>query len=98
MPDLVLLDVQMPELDGWDTLRSIRSVERLKALPVILCTVKAGSADTALGWSIGCDGYLPKPFAIDALVRAVQEVLAATPEERDAKRCHYARSANTLGP
>ena len=60
-PDLVLLDVQMPEMDGWDTLRAIRSMEALRDLPVVLCTVKAGTLDTSLGWSIGCDGYVPKP-------------------------------------
>lgn len=97
-PDLVLLDVQMPELDGWDTLRGIRAVDALAELPVVLCTVKSGPVDTELGWSLGCDGYVVKPFAIDVLVTEVEAVLAAGPEERAERRCHYARRGNTLQP
>jgi DNA-binding response OmpR family regulator len=85
-PDLVLLDVQMPELDGWDTLRGIRADHGLRDLPVVLCTVKSGPVDTALGWTLGCDGYVVKPFAIDALVGEVEAVLARSPEERTAHR------------
>jgi DNA-binding response OmpR family regulator len=81
-PDLVLLDVQMPELDGWDTLRTIRGTEAVADLPVVLCTVKSGPVDTALGWSLGCDGYVVKPFAIDALVEEVEGVLGRSVEER----------------
>lgn len=81
-PDLVLLDVQMPELDGWDTLRGIRAVEEHRDLPVVLCTVKSGPVDTALGWSLGCDGYVVKPFAIEALIQEVERVLARTPGQR----------------
>ena len=85
-PDLVLLDVQMPQLDGWDTLREIRADEALRDLPVVLCTVKSGPVDTALGWALGCDGYVVKPFAIDALVNEVEAVLARSVEERHAHR------------
>ena len=85
-PDLVLLDVQMPEMDGWDTLRGIRADEDLQDLPVVLCTVKSGPVDTALGWALGCDGYVVKPFAIDALVSEVETVLARSIEERLARR------------
>jgi CheY-like chemotaxis protein len=85
-PDLVLLDVQMPELDGWDTLRGIRADEALRDLPVVLCTVKSGPVDTALGWTLGCDGYVVKPFAIDALVGEVEAVLARSAAERLAHR------------
>jgi DNA-binding response OmpR family regulator len=89
-PDLVLLDVQMPELDGWDTLRCIRNDVDLHHLPVVLCTVKSGPVDTALGWTLGCDGYVVKPFAIDALVGEVEAVLARTADEREAHRAKAA--------
>lgn len=85
-PDLVLLDVQMPELDGWDTLRGIRALDEGPEVPVVLCTVKSGPVDTALGWSLGCDGYVVKPFAIDALVEEVEDVLARSGEERQRRR------------
>jgi two-component system KDP operon response regulator KdpE len=86
LPELVLLDVQMPDLDGWDTLQAIRAQPRLASLPVILCTVKSGSADLAHGWALGCDGYVVKPFAIADLVSEVEAVLAVALEDRAARR------------
>jgi two-component system response regulator CpxR len=86
LPSLVLLDVQMPMLDGWDTLRAIREQQRLADLPVVLCTVKSGPVDLRLGWSIGCDGYVVKPFAISDLINEVETVLAVAPGDRVARR------------
>ena len=91
LPDLVLLDVQMPELDGWDTLRAIRARPATAALPVVLCTVKSGPVDTELGWSLGCDGYVVKPFAIGDLVAEIEAVLGRSAEERVARRAEAVR-------
>ena len=74
-PSLVLLDVQMPELDGWSTLSELRTIERLADLPVVLCTVKASPADVERGSALGCDGFLAKPFAITDLLAVVQTTL-----------------------
>jgi two-component system KDP operon response regulator KdpE len=86
VPDLVLLDVQMPDLDGWDTLQAIRAQPRLASLPVVLCTVKSSPRDLAHGWALGCDGYVVKPFAIADLVSEVEAVLAVDPADRAARR------------
>ncbi len=94
-PALVLLDVQMPELDGWDTLREIRSRPELASLAVVLCTVKSSPRDLAHGWSLGCDGYVVKPFAIGDLVAEVDEVLSLPPEGRRARRIAAARELAT---
>jgi CheY-like chemotaxis protein len=75
-PDLVVLDVQMPELDGWSTLEAIRSNPRTKQLPVLLCTVKGRPEDEERGWTLGCDGYVAKPFDTNELIKVVREVLA----------------------
>ena len=77
-PDAVLLDVQMPELDGWDTLERIRVATEL---PVILCTVKGRPSDRERGWRLGCDGYLTKPFDARALVGEVRSVIARSRPE-----------------
>jgi CheY-like chemotaxis protein len=82
LPDIVLLDVQMPEIDGWETLSRLRSDPRTAALPVVLCTVKGLPEDTLRGWSLGCDGYLGKPFDINGLVDELRGVLGRTGEER----------------
>ena len=69
LPDIVVLDVQMPDLDGWETLTRLRNDPRTATLPVVLCTVKGLPEDTLRGWALGCDGYLGKPFDISGLVR-----------------------------
>jgi len=86
LPDIVLLDVQMPEVDGWETLRRLRNDPRTVDLPVVLCTVKGLPEDTLKGWSLGCDGYLGKPFDISALVDELRGVLLRDTEERLAVR------------
>lgn len=96
VPDLVLLDVQMPELDGWDTLRAIRASASIGDLAVVLCTVKASPVDLALGWALGCDGYVVKPFAIDGLVAEVEAVLALDPAGRRARRAAATRDLAEL--
>ncbi len=86
IPDIVLLDVQMPEVDGWETLRRVRSDPGTADLPVVLCTVKGLPEDTLKGWSLGCDGYMGKPFDIGALVDELRGVLLRTCEQRQAIR------------
>ena len=86
LPDIVLLDVQMPDVDGWETLSRLRADPRTADLPVVLCTVKGLPEDTLKGWSLGCDGYLGKPFDIGGLVDELHRVLRRPPEERQAVR------------
>lgn len=86
LPDIVLLDVQMPEVDGWETLSRLRNDPRTVDLPVVLCTVKGLPEDTLRGWSLGCDGYLGKPFDIGALVDELHGVLGRDTGERQAVR------------
>jgi CheY-like chemotaxis protein len=86
LPDIVLLDVQMPEVDGWETLSRVRADPRTADLPVVLCTVKGLPEDTLRGWSLGCDGYLGKPFDISGLVDELRRVLGRGSDEREALR------------
>ena len=85
-PDVVVLDVQMPDLDGWDTLASIRAHPLASDVPVILCTVKSRSDDARRAWQLGCDGYLTKPFSIAELTDEVTAVATRTSAERLAAR------------
>ncbi len=82
LPDIVLLDVQMPDVDGWETLTRVRATPRTTELPVVLCTVKGLPEDNLKGWSLGCDGYLGKPFDIGGLVDELDAVLKRTPAQR----------------
>lgn len=86
LPDIVLLDVQMPDVDGWETLTRVRADPRTAELPVVLCTVKGLPEDSLKGWSLGCDGYLGKPFDINRLVDELHAVLTRDHDERLALR------------
>ena len=86
LPDLVVLDVQMPHLDGWDTLRRIRSDPRTADVAVVPCTVKSGPVDTELAAQLDADGFVMKPFAIDDLAKQILAVLALRRDERLARR------------
>jgi CheY-like chemotaxis protein len=85
-PDVVLLDVQMPEADGWAVLASLREQPVTASLPVVLCSVKAHPNDRARAWHLGCDGYLTKPFEIRDVVDTVRAVVGRSVEERAAVR------------
>jgi signal transduction histidine kinase/CheY-like chemotaxis protein len=81
-PDLVLSDVMMPDVDGVELVRRIRSQPGLEDLPVILVTAQAGPEATAEGLDVGADDYLVKPFAADDLLSRVSARIAAGLERR----------------
>lgn len=72
MPDLVLLDVAMPEMDGFETLERIREVS---SVPVIMLTVKNDEADRIRGLDLGADDYVTKPFSPRELLSRIRAVL-----------------------
>ena len=61
-PDLILLDISLPEIDGWEVARRIRADEALKEIPIIAVTAHAMAGDEEKAYEIGCDGYLSKPI------------------------------------
>jgi DNA-binding response OmpR family regulator len=72
LPDLVILDVMMPELDGFETLAMIREVS---SVPVIMLTVRADEADKVRGLELGADDYVTKPFSPRELISRIKAVL-----------------------
>jgi two-component system KDP operon response regulator KdpE len=72
MPDLVLLDVMMPDLDGFETLERIRSIS---SVPVIMLTAKGGEDDRIKGLDLGADDYVTKPFSPRELLSRIRAVL-----------------------
>ncbi len=74
-PDLVVSDVMMPRVDGYQFLAQMRGDDRFKALPVIFLTAKGMTTDRIQGFDAGCDAYLPKPFDPDELVSVVTNLL-----------------------
>ncbi len=85
-PTLVILDVQMPDIDGWTVLREMRRDPATAEVPVLMCTVKASVHDLLEGWRLGCDGFVHKPFEIQGLRDAVRDACALEASERMARR------------
>jgi len=78
MPDLVLLDVELPDANGFDILARMRQHAVLKSMPVIMITAEATREAVRKGLQAGADGYITKPFEPDCVVTAVREVLGLT--------------------
>jgi len=79
MPDLVLLDVQLPDANGFDLLARFRDHPVLKTLPIVMLTAEASREAVLKGLHGGADGYITKPFEPDVLVTAVKAVLGLSP-------------------
>ncbi|MFA4029805.1 MAG: hypothetical protein GDYSWBUE_001099 [Candidatus Fervidibacterota bacterium] len=74
-PDVVILDIYMPVLDGWGVLEVIRSDERFRDLPVILLTVERSPKSILRGWEEGIDCFISKPFDPDELIAIIKRAL-----------------------
>jgi DNA-binding response OmpR family regulator len=74
-PDLAVLDVLMPKLDGFELTRRIRADEATRRIPIILLTARAQDADVQQGFDAGADDYLRKPFSPQELRARVQAIL-----------------------
>jgi len=75
-PDLAVLDVMMPGLNGYEVTRQLRAEEATRAIPVILLTARVQEADVSRGFEAGADDYLRKPFSPQELRSRVQAILA----------------------
>ncbi len=84
LPDLVLLDLMMPDMDGWDVYQQMKASEATQTIPVIVITAKAQSIDKVLGLHIAkVDDYISKPFSPQELVDSVEKVLARRREQAE---------------
>ena len=77
LPDLVLLDLMMPDMDGWEVYQQMKADEATRGIPVIVVTAKAQSIDKVLGLHIAkVDDYIAKPFSPQELLDSVEKVFA----------------------
>lgn len=80
-PDLVLLDLMMPEMDGWEVYQKMKASEEMRDIPVIVVTAKAQSIDRVLGLHIArVDDYITKPFGPQELLDSVERVINSKTE------------------
>jgi len=70
--DMAVLDINMPEMDGFELLRHIRTDGRFKDMPVLMLTIRAFAEDQVTGYDTGADDYLTKPFANDVFLSRIK--------------------------
>ena len=75
IPDLILLDIMMPNLDGYSTLSEIKKTEKFQKIKIIFLSAKTSEKDIQKGLEMGADAYITKPYSIKKLSEKVQELL-----------------------
>ena len=88
LPDLVLLDIMLPDISGWDVCRELRRAERTRRIPVVMLTAKGEEIDRVVGFEVGADDYVVKPFSVRELLLRIKAILRraeapAAPESTD---------------
>jgi DNA-binding response OmpR family regulator len=86
-PQLILLDVMLPELDGLEVCKLLRRDPATRGIPIVMLTARAGEIDRVLGLELGADDYVTKPFSVRELVLRVKKLLARQPA-READAAH----------
>lgn len=89
VPDLLLLDIMLPEEDGISVLRRLRSSSKTKKLPVIMLTAKSSEYDKVIGLDSGADDYVSKPFGTMELISRIKALLRRTAEENEGEEESY---------
>src|SRR4051812_40192932 len=86
LPDLILLDLMLPNMDGLEVCREIRAGERTRNVPILMLTAKAEETDQVIGFRMGADDYVTKPFSVKVLlqrIKALQRRVEQTTEAGD---------------
>jgi DNA-binding response OmpR family regulator len=73
-PDLIILDLMLPKIDGYKVCRMLKFDERYKKIPILMLTARAQESDEQLGFEVGADAYLTKPFEYEILLAKVKEL------------------------
>lgn len=83
LPDLILLDLMLPKMDGLDVCRAIKADPATAGIPIIMLTARSGETDKVLGLELGADDYLTKPFSIRELMARIKAVLRRGQKEAE---------------
>lgn len=75
-PDLIVLDLMLPKIDGYKVCRMLKFDEKYKNIPILMFTARAQKSDEQLGYDVGADVYLTKPFDPETLLKKIEELLA----------------------
>jgi two-component system, OmpR family, phosphate regulon response regulator PhoB len=72
LPDMILLDLMLPKLDGLEVCRELKAGERTKTIPILMLTAKAEETDQVVGFTMGADDYVTKPFSVKVLIQRIR--------------------------
>lgn len=86
LPDLMLLDLMLPRMDGWEICRRVKSDAELRHIPIIILTARSSSDDVVQGLDLGADDYMRKPFPLDELLARIRALLRRTGTNSDNRR------------
>jgi DNA-binding response OmpR family regulator len=91
LPDLVLLDLMLPMMDGWEVCRRLKANAATAAIPVIMLTARRDERDAIEGLSIGADDYVRKPFSLNELMARIAARLRPAAAQEEAQQCENLR-------
>jgi class 3 adenylate cyclase len=95
-PDLIITDVMMPRMSGYDFLKAIRSDNALSSIPVIMLTARAGTEARVESWETGADDYIAKPFDENEILARVDNLIRARAQERELRQLQKEKIARFL--
>lgn len=95
-PDLILLDLMMPNMDGWEVIRRLRADERTASIPVVMLTAKADEDSQLKGWEGGVVDYVTKPFNPLSLSKYVERALHKNRVEQDQSKEHVVEKLRSI--
>lgn len=81
-PDLIVLDIMMPKMDGYETCRALKASDETKHIPVILLSAKGRNVDQQMGFEVGAEDYITKPFSPRKLVDRINAILNQSREQK----------------
>ena len=79
-PDLIIMDVRMPRMTGYEACAKIKGIEEIKDIPIVMLSAKGQEAEIQTGLNAGAYEYILKPFAPDELIQRVKEILGSLPQ------------------
>jgi DNA-binding response OmpR family regulator len=85
-PDLLVLDIMMPQMDGYTVLKELRTSQVKDTMKIMVLTAKTSESDWVRGYKLGADGYLTKPFDTHELVNGIEDLLSCTKAQLKARR------------
>ena len=85
-PDLVLLDLMLPDISGTEVCRTLRHSDKTKSIPILMCTAKGEEVDRVVGFEMGADDYVVKPYSVRELMLRIRAVLRRGTAEESASR------------